>query len=31
MSPTKTASNTTAATQLLQVSGHSHAYRRSGV
>jgi pimeloyl-ACP methyl ester carboxylesterase len=30
MSPTKTASNTTAPTQLLQVSGHSYAYRRFG-
>ncbi len=30
MSVTKTASNTTAPTQLLQVSGHSYAYRRFG-
>jgi pimeloyl-ACP methyl ester carboxylesterase len=30
MSSTKTASNTTAPTQLLQVSGHSYAYRRFG-
>src|SRR6266478_10236362 len=30
MSVTKTGSNTTAPTQLLQVSGHSYAYRRFG-
>ena len=30
MSPMKTASNTTAPTQLLQVSGHSYAFRRFG-
>ena len=30
MSSTKTASNTTAPTQVLQVNGHSHAYRRFG-
>ena len=30
MSSTKAASNTTAPTQLLQVSGHSYAYRRFG-
>src|SRR5437667_234457 len=30
MSLTKTASNTTAPTRLLQVSGHSYAYRRFG-
>jgi pimeloyl-ACP methyl ester carboxylesterase len=30
MSPTKTASNTTAPTQFLEVNGHSYAYRRFG-
>src|SRR5438046_8171813 len=30
MSSTATASNTTAPTQILQVSGHSYAYRRFG-
>ena len=30
MSSTKAASNTTAPTQLLQVNGHSYAYRRFG-
>jgi hypothetical protein len=30
MSSTKTASNTTAPTQFLQVEGHSYAYRRFG-
>jgi pimeloyl-ACP methyl ester carboxylesterase len=30
MSPTKTTSNTTAPTQLLQANGHSYAYRRFG-
>src|SRR5881392_4038860 len=30
MSSTATASNRTAATQILQVSGHSYAYRRFG-
>jgi pimeloyl-ACP methyl ester carboxylesterase len=30
MSSTKTASNTTAPTQFLQVNGHSYAYRRFG-
>src|SRR5262245_31302302 len=30
MSSTKTVSNTTAPTQLLEVSGHSYAYRRFG-
>ena len=30
MSSTKTASNTTAATQFLQVKDHSYAYRRFG-
>jgi pimeloyl-ACP methyl ester carboxylesterase len=30
MSPTKTTSNTTVPTQLLQANGHSHAYRRFG-
>jgi pimeloyl-ACP methyl ester carboxylesterase len=30
MSPTKTTSNTTVSTQLLQANGHSYAYRRFG-
>ena len=30
MSSTKTASNTTAPTQFLEVNGHSYAYRRFG-